>query len=177
MAIVPTTGERKYAIKALIKFSHVRSTGSGAGVGAGFGRGRGRPPPRLLKLLLMQDTAHFIQYRPESEWAGREFLVTVVPRDREWFGAQVPAMKGFWDEWKAWAGREDRREKLVKRKAVTVPVEAEVAMKALAVRPCRIVIEVSESGVGHGEVHEGAELEAAQKGVPLGLAVLHDGAV
>ena len=147
------------------------------GLGAGLGTCRCL---RLLKLLLMrpvQDTAHFIQYRPESEWAGREFLVTVVPRDRAWFGAQLPAMKGFWDEWKAWAGREDRREKLVKRKAVTVPVEAEVAMKALAVRPCRIVIEVSESGVGHGEVHEGAELEAPQKGVPLGLAVLHDGAV
>lgn len=161
------------------------SIGLGAGLGmgrAGLGGrhrsalGRGRHPLRLM-MRPVQDTAHFIQYRPESEWAGREFLVTVVPRDRAWFGAQLPAMKGFWDEWKAWAGREDRREKLVKRKAVTVPVEAEVAMKALAVRPCRIVIEVSESGVGHGEVHEGAELEAPQKGVPLGLAVLHDGAV
>lgn len=52
---------------------------------------------QLLMEILDLDQCDFIQYRPADGEALEEFVVTNVPRDREWFARNLPIMKQFWD--------------------------------------------------------------------------------
>jgi putative phage-type endonuclease len=48
--------------------------------------------------ILDLDECDFIQYRPAENDSPEEFVVTNVKRDREWFAANLPIMKAFWDK-------------------------------------------------------------------------------
>lgn len=122
----------------------------------------------------VQESAVFIQYRPESEWAAREFLVTDVPRDRDWFAANLPPMLMFWDSWKELAARADRRDLLVRKRAVAQVVTPEEAAQVLAKRPFRFL---RESHDEVGEVGEGQGGAPAEEGVPLAPAVFQQAPV
>lgn len=134
------------------------------------------PQVQVLMEILDLEKAAFIQYRPESEWAGMEFQCTEVPRDRGWFAAHKPSMLSFWETWKALAQRDDVRELLVRKRAVSLPPDHELAAKVLARRPCGFV---SEVGVAQGEAHEVAVVEPAvdEEGVPLLHAFVDQAAV
>lgn len=116
------------------------------------------PQVQVLMEILDLEKAAFIQYRPESEWAGMEFQCTEVPRDREWFNAHKPSMLSFWETWKGLAKRDDVRELLVRKRAVSLPPDHELAARALARRPCCFVSEVA---VAQGEADEVAVVEPA----------------
>jgi putative phage-type endonuclease len=47
--------------------------------------------------ILDLEECDFIQYRPAEGDAPEEFVVTNVPRDREWFARNLDKMKAFWD--------------------------------------------------------------------------------
>ena len=130
--------------------------------------------------------AHFVQYRPETEWAGREFVVTKVPRDREWFDANFPRMLLFWDACQEMSARPDKRDILVRKRALPVPISKEDAMAALAKGPCGINLEdamddpfINCSGVGEDEISEIIEAQAVvgEEREPLTLRVLDGGSV
>jgi putative phage-type endonuclease len=58
------------------------------------------PQLQLLMDILDLDEAVFIQYKPdEITWpAPEEFVITIVPRDRDWMVVNVPKMKALWDK-------------------------------------------------------------------------------
>jgi putative phage-type endonuclease len=58
------------------------------------------PQLQLLMDILDLDEAVFIQYKPyEITWpAAEEFVVTHVPRDRNWMTVNVPIMRAVWDK-------------------------------------------------------------------------------
>lgn len=49
---------------------------------------------QVLMEILDLDQCDFIQYRDVPH----EFVVTNVPRDREWFATNLPIMKRFWEQ-------------------------------------------------------------------------------
>ncbi len=134
---------------------------------------------QILMEILHLESAAFIQYRPESEWAGTEFQLTEVPRDRAWFAASLPSMRTFWESWKELAARPDVRDMLVRKRAVPAQVDPKEAARALAKQPCGFV-RVRLQAVGDDEVGEGLVGEAAaaaEEGVPLLAAVVEEAAV
>lgn len=48
--------------------------------------------------VLDLELAHFVEYRPETTFSAKEFVVTEVPRDRVWFKTNAPCMQAFCDE-------------------------------------------------------------------------------
>jgi putative phage-type endonuclease len=58
------------------------------------------PQLQLLMEILDLDEAVFIQYKPaEHNWPKpTEFVVTNVPRDREWFVTNLPIMEDLWNK-------------------------------------------------------------------------------
>ena len=58
------------------------------------------PQLQLLMEILDLDEAVFIQYKPENlTWPEpAEFVVTEVPRDREWFKTNLPIMEDLWNK-------------------------------------------------------------------------------
>ena len=44
------------------------------------------------------DMTHFVQYRPASMFQAEQLVITEVPRNREWFAAQLPVFYTFWVE-------------------------------------------------------------------------------
>jgi len=58
------------------------------------------PQLQLLMDILDLDEAVFIQYKPyDLTWpAPEEFVVTHVPRDREWMTTNLPKMRALWDK-------------------------------------------------------------------------------
>lgn len=127
--------------------------------------------------LVAQEVAHFIQYRPESEWAAQEFQLTVVPRDREWMGEALPKMKRFWDTWKENMEIPGIRDILVRKRAASLPREKKDATEQLAEHPCRIIVldETEEaSGMGENEIHKcpKVELVVGEEGESLASAII-----
>lgn len=133
-----------------------------------------------------QETADFIQYRPESEWAGREFVVTHVPRDREWFDGKLPSMFLFWNTCREMSARPDKREVLVRKRSAPVKVERGDALAARALARCQIDMvaamlaydpEPDESGMGQDEVRKILKTEpvVCEEGEPLTVRVLDGG--
>jgi len=51
------------------------------------------PQIQLLLEIMDLEVCDFVQYKASPE----EFVVTEVPRDREWFAKYLPIMKAFWD--------------------------------------------------------------------------------
>ncbi|KAK9827227.1 hypothetical protein WJX74_010914 [Apatococcus lobatus] len=129
----------------------------------------------LMEILKLERTA-FVQYRPESDWAGMEFMATEVARDRGWFAAQLPSMMSFWETWKELAAKDNVRELLVRKRAVAVPPDPSQAAQVLAKRPCCFVSEVA---VPEGKVDEVLVAEPAvdEEGVPLLHAFLDEAPV
>lgn len=77
------------------------------------------PQLQLLMDILDLDEAVFIQYKPyDLTWpAPEEFVVTHVPRDREWMTINLPKMRALWD--KVLWHRENGVESLLQLKAKT----------------------------------------------------------
>jgi len=63
------------------------------------------PQIQLLLEILDLDICDFVQFRPGTDTAPQEFMVTRVTRDREWFEKHLARMQKFW------AGVETAREK------------------------------------------------------------------
>lgn len=57
------------------------------------------PQLQLCMEILDLEEAAFIQYKPEElTWPKpAEFVVVMVPRDREWFAERLPIARAFWD--------------------------------------------------------------------------------
>jgi len=53
------------------------------------------PQVQVLLEITNLELAHFVQYRPEGTWNAQEFVVTPVPRNREWFARHLPRMASF----------------------------------------------------------------------------------
>ncbi len=51
---------------------------------------------QVLMEILELEECDFIQYRPAVGDAPEEFVVTNVPRDRQWFETYMPVMRDFW---------------------------------------------------------------------------------
>ena len=45
------------------------------------------------------EEAVFIQFRPESCFNAEQLVITSVPRDRQWFAAQLPVARRWYDRW------------------------------------------------------------------------------
>ena len=83
--------------------------------------------------------------------------------DREWFDAKFPSMLLFWDACQEMAARPDKRDILVRKRALPTPTTREDAMGALAKGPCGICLQDAIdycSGVGEDKVCECIEAEA-----------------
>ena len=94
--------------------------------------------------VLDLDLAHFIQYRPEGPFAGQEFMLTEVPRSRDWFAAALPVMRSFIADWRALEGDPDAHQKILgtRRRATRKEAEAvtgEQLWAAVATRPAAFV--------------------------------------
>lgn len=53
---------------------------------------------QVLLEVLNLELAHFVEYRPETTFSAKEFQVTEVYRDRDWFEKHLPLMRSFCDE-------------------------------------------------------------------------------
>lgn len=95
---------------------------------------------QVLMEVLDLEVAHFVQYRPEGPFSGEEFVVTVVPRDRDWFAAALPVMTSFVEEWRALQGDPDAHVKILgRRRSVRREAPertAEELWAAVATRAC-----------------------------------------
>ena len=40
-----------------------------------------------------------LQYKPAGAWNEEQFVITMVPRSREWFAEYFPVMRAFYDNW------------------------------------------------------------------------------
>lgn len=56
------------------------------------------PQVQLQMEIFNLDMTHFVEYRPESTFQAEQLVITEVPRNREWFANQLPAMYKFWCE-------------------------------------------------------------------------------
>lgn len=94
------------------------------------------PQLQLLMDILDLDEAVFIQYKPyELTWpAPEEFVVTHVPRDREWMTVNLPKMRALWD--KVLWHREHGVEKLLEVK----PKRASAPRKRKEIFPAELMI-------------------------------------
>ena len=90
---------------------------------------------QILMEVLDLDLAHFIQYRPEGPFAGQEFMLTEVPRSRDWFAAALPVMRSFIADWRALEGDPDAHQKILgtRRRATRKEAEAVTAEQLWAV--------------------------------------------
>lgn len=131
------------------------------------------PTNRRALACWAQPRAVFIQYRPETEWSGLEFCVTHVERDRAWFAEQLPIMESFMDTWQTLSKQDNVRDLLVRKRIAPLPPDPEVALGALAKRPCAFLA-VADDKVD--EIGKG-ELVVDEERVPLACAFVQDTSV
>ena len=91
---------------------------------------------QVLLEVMGLEIAHFVEYRPEGAFNAKEFVVTEVLRDREWFARYLPTMQSFCEVMNATSDD-----------AVVAEQQQQCTVQVAASSKCEVVGEVQKNSV------------------------------